>query len=229
MPSLYDRARHKLLAPILARLVPRVRRNDMTHLGTSYGGREVPGSLLGAASVCYCVGVGEDISFDKALIDAYGCDVHAFDPTPRSIAFVERQLADDPALAEKFHFEPVALWESDGTQRFYSPANADHVSHSLTNLFGSDDYIEVPTKTLRTLMAERGHDRVDLLKIDIEGAEYAVVGQLLEGDVLPKILCVEFDQPTPARKTLALVKRLREEAGYDFVSWNMYEWTFVRR
>jgi len=36
-----------------------------------------------ATAVVYSLGIGEDISFDLALIEKYGARVHAFDPTPK--------------------------------------------------------------------------------------------------------------------------------------------------
>lgn len=40
-------------------------------LGSKYGGWIVPATLVRPDSVCYCVGVGEDISFDLALIERW--------------------------------------------------------------------------------------------------------------------------------------------------------------
>ena len=60
-------------------------RIDLIHIGTDYGGWIIPGTLLNASSICYAVGCGQDVSFDLGLIQRYGCDVHAFDPTPRGI------------------------------------------------------------------------------------------------------------------------------------------------
>ena len=31
----------------------------------------------------YSVGLGQDISWDKALIEKYRCEVYGFDPTPK--------------------------------------------------------------------------------------------------------------------------------------------------
>src|SRR5258708_325938 len=42
---------------------------------------------LSPESVVYSFGVGQDISFDRELIGCFGVRVHAFDPTPRSIAW----------------------------------------------------------------------------------------------------------------------------------------------
>ena len=69
----------------------------------------VPISLLRKSSICYCAGVGEDITFDISLIESVGCEVFAFDPTPRAAEHVGLAAAG----VEQFHFYPVGLWSSD--------------------------------------------------------------------------------------------------------------------
>lgn len=175
-------------------------RHDLVRLGSRYGGWIVPSSAVQAHSVCYCAGVGEDISFDLALMERFGCEVHAFDPTPRAIEFVRRNAADVP----RFHFHPVGLWERDEQLRFYAPSNPKHVSHSVMNLQQTDSFFEAPCRSLTSLMNELGHARIDLLKLDIEGAEQRVIAAMLEQGVTVKVLCVEFDEATlewtPERK-----------------------------
>jgi hypothetical protein len=55
---------------------------------------------LSERSVVYSLGVGEDISFDLELIKRFAVTVHAFDPTPRSIAWLANQ-----ALPARFRFQ----------------------------------------------------------------------------------------------------------------------------
>lgn len=57
--------------------------------GSEYGGWCIPANRLTNASIVVDVGLGEDISFSTSLIDRYGLTVHGFDPTPRSIAYVD--------------------------------------------------------------------------------------------------------------------------------------------
>ena len=231
MPSLYQRVRHKLLPHYLRLRAPSDERDDLVFVGSDYGGRHLPRELLGADSVCYCVGVGEETSFDEDLIRTFGCDVYAFDPTPRAIEHVARLRQERPELAGRFHFEPAAIWDRDGETDFFAPENEGHVSHSLTGLNGRGRSIKVRTRTLSSLMADRGHDRLDLLKLDVEGAEYAVVDHVLKdaegGGVLPRVLCIEFDQPVPAKRTIGLMRRLAG-VGYATVANNHLDFTFVR-
>jgi FkbM family methyltransferase len=192
-------------------------------LGSDYGGWVVPSSLLSATSVCYCAGVGEDITFDLALIQRFGCDVHAFDPTPRSA----RHVASQAGTIDRYHFLPVGLWSEDAELKFYVPRNREHVSHSIVNLQQTDDYFVGRCRRLSSLMAELGHAHLDLLKLDIEGAEYAVLQSMLADRILPKVLCVEFDQPMPFRLTLKTVRALIR-AGYQTCSIDGWNFTFVR-
>lgn len=146
--------------------------------------------MLNADSICYCAGCGEDISFDLGLIDLIGCQVFAFDPIPRAIDYVGVVAAGNP----KYHFFSVGLWDKQASLRFFAPKNSSHVSHSLLNLQKTDQYICVNVKRLSCLMKELGHNRIDLLKIDVEGAEYKVLNSILEDGLDVKVLCVEYDE-----------------------------------
>ncbi len=79
-----------------------------------------------------------------------------------------------------------------------------------------DDVIEVPAYSLATITEKLGHDRIDLLKMDIEGAEYEVLEGLLDSPVLPTQLLVEFHHRFVAdglQRTYDVIDRLRK-AGY---------------
>jgi FkbM family methyltransferase len=164
---------------------------ELTRLGSDYGGWVIPVQWLKPGSICYGAGVGMDISFDLELIRRFDVDVFAFDPTPRAVAFVQKQTN----LSPRFHFTPVGLWEKDQTIHFHAPANPRWVSHSILNLTkSSGGGFDAPCRRISSLMAERGHQHLDLLKLDIEGAEYAVLRTLVEDRIVPSVLCIEFDE-----------------------------------
>lgn len=182
--------------------------------GTGYGGWIIPSSQLHKDSIVYLIGAGEDISFDLAVADQYGCSVHIVDPTPVSQAHIEMVRTHlltgkpiplqntptgvypfySPDTAQKLILHPVGLWNENTTLRFYAPADPSHVSHSLVNLQKTERYIEVPVVRLSELMAQNGHSTIDLLKIDIEGAEYTVLDTILEDKIPINIICVEYDE-----------------------------------
>jgi FkbM family methyltransferase len=181
--------------------------DGLIRLGTDYGGWWVPASSISAESVVYSAGVGEDVSFDLALIDRFGCEVWAMDPTPRSIEFARG------VRHPRFHFLPIGLWREEADLRFYAPANRAHVSHSILNIQRTQQYFTAHCLPLRAFMDQLGHDHVDLLKMDIEGAEGLVLDALLEDEVRPRILCVEFDAIEPPSRVLRRLRRLGS-SGY---------------
>ena len=158
-------------------------------LGSDYGGYAVAPHLLHADSVVYSCGIGEDASFDLDLIRRFGCRVHAFDPTPRALAWVASQ-----PMPEQLSVYPLGLSDHDGVASFAPPRNPRHVSHSMVRAQQRQnaDRVEFQVRRLSTLMAQLGHSRLDLLKMDIEGAEYAVIDSLALGGACPRQLLVEF-------------------------------------
>jgi FkbM family methyltransferase len=165
------RVRSRVLRALLRWVLPIRSRRDLVRLGSRYGGWVVPEAMLVPGAVCYCAGLGEDGSFDLELAVRYRCRVFVFDPTPRSIEYASRKLAG----VSRLQFKPVGLWSEARTMRFYAPRDTDHVSHSVMNLQRTADWFEAPCLGLRDLMTEWGHHRIDVLKLDIEGAEYAVL------------------------------------------------------
>jgi sensor c-di-GMP phosphodiesterase-like protein len=73
---------------------------------------------------------------------------------------------------------------------------------------------------------------VDIVKMDIEGSEFAVIEDMLSCPVLPRQICMEFHERFFAdgkRKMQKAINRLNQ-AGYKAcsISPNGYEVTFVR-
>ena len=82
------------------------------------------------------------------------------------------------------------------------------------------DVIEVPAYCLSTIVEKLSHERIDLLKMDIEGAEYEVLDGLLASPVMPTQLLVEFHHrfvEDGLNKTYAIIEGLRE-AGYKIIA-----------
>jgi FkbM family methyltransferase len=194
-------------------------------LGSEHGGWHIPATGVSADAVVYSGGLGEDASFDVELIRRFGCEVWVFDPTPRAVAYAD-SIAD-----ERFRFLPVGLWSEDGSQAFFPPKDYAHVSHSIVNAQKTPSpAFEATCRSLPTLMAELGHGRIDLLKLDIEGAEYAVLESVARGDISPAVLAVEFHPVSLSelRETFRLVKRLRDR-GYCILAREAWDLTLVHR
>ncbi len=216
------RVRNAVARRVVKRRLTCTPRADLCRLGSPGAGWWVPESSIKPGAVAYCAGAGEDITFDLALLDR-GCRVTTFDPTPRAIEHVRRSAPVEPG----FRFEPVGWWDADDEIRFYAPRNSSHVSHSALNLQGTSEFFTAPVRRVDHLMAELGDDHVDLIKMDIEGAELRVIPALLRHGPLPDVLCVEFDQPQPLRSLVETVRAL-QDAGYDLNEIERWNFTFSR-
>lgn len=164
---------------------------------------------LSSSSVVYSLGVGSNISFDLSLIARLGVTVYAFDPTPESAAFVAKTRP--PA---EFRFRQIGVSGRDGTMQLTTIKAASRYYRPATLLRIRDDEatsVTVDVRSLGTIMTELGHDHIDLLKMDIEGGEYAVLDALLESPVRPGQILVEFH---PALLNVELHGHMFGSAGW---------------
>lgn len=186
----------------------------LVRLGSLYGGWIIPAdSGLTADSLCYCAGAGEDISFECALVEQFRCRVRVIDPTPRAIRHfhdlaqavrsgvqfpVNSSTVDFYSIAashlDRLEFLPVGLADKDTDMRFFLPQNPTHVSCSVVNLQKTAQYFTAPCLRLSSIMKRQGDGSIDLLKIDIEGAEYGVIEDMVASALLPRLLLIEFDE-----------------------------------
>ena len=147
-------------------------------------------------NVAFCFGIYNDISFEEKLAENFGFETHCFDPTPVAVKYMKDI---DNNFNLKFH--PQALWTEDCTKKFYfrkSNQTKNDMEGSLIKDFAeTDDYLEVECYTLDSFKKKIGIDKVDLLKMDIEGAGFEVLDKLNKEspDSLPSQITAEIEIP----------------------------------
>lgn len=164
-------------------------------------------------AVVYSLGVGDSIDFDLDVIRRFGLTVHAFDPTPYAENWVRQQ-----PVPGSFIFHPWAAASEDGSLRLYRRVNTRGRSSAVMWTADRDagdpnDFIDSPAYTLQSIMDRLGHDSVDLVKMDVEGAEFEILDGLADTIVLPRQLLVEFHHRFPGigkQRTADAIARLRE-------------------
>ena len=122
----------------------------------------LPKRLVVGTPICYSVGVGEDVDFERRLSDRCAAKQWLFDPTPRTGKF----MADPRNAVVGAKFVPIGIWKEDCVQTFHAPSNPDHVSHSIVVDAGSaSGGFTAECRTIRSVMRQYGHDHIDVLKL----------------------------------------------------------------
>merc|ERR1712195_407137 len=125
-----------------------------------------PPSERAEPCIVYDMGIREQPGFGKTLAEKYPqCQVHAFDPSPIAVAF---QASDDETAKAlralpNYHFHPYG-----------------------SGAFGDTELL-LEVKTLKTIMKELGHTHVDVLKLDVEGSEFAFLESALDDFDCPPV------------------------------------------
>jgi len=191
------------------------------YLGTNYGGWYLISKNL-KDSIIISAGVGEDISFDIEFLNEFGGKIIFIDPTPRALEHLHKvlnslgnkkissyesnsgkQRIDSYDLSklskESFIIVDKALSNKNNkVVKFYSPPDPDHVSHSISNWQNNfkknGKFINVETTTLKEILSKLGINKIDLIKLDIEGSENQVLPNMIRSKIFPDQILVEFDE-----------------------------------
>lgn len=205
------------------------KRIDIKKMGNNYGGFYVATEYTPKDKdlIVYSCGIGEDISFDIDMLNNYPlAKIWGFDPTPKSIKWINKNMP-----SERFYFEPIGISNEDGTALFNFPIVEEYVSGSILKTNNvSDKTVEVTVSKIKKIMERLGHDRIDILKMDIEGSEYQVLDDILNDKIEINQLCIEFHarfiENGQAIQDDTINKVLK--AGFTLVSAGLEEYTFVK-
>ncbi len=99
-----------------------------------------------------------------------------------------------------FHVLPYALSDRDQELEFALPKKEGWLSGSLEDVKNDErdldfvNKIKVEGRSLKSIMCEYGHDRVDLLKLDIEGSEFSVLEKALDDSLDIRQMCIDHHE-----------------------------------
>ena len=114
------------------------------------------------------------------MIHDYQAAVHGFDPT-----LVTQQWMKHNPMPADFHYHALAVAGHDGW--------IDLVErHGKGGKKRGPVFQRAPCRRLSTLLKELPMAPIDILKMDIEGCEYAVLDDILPGGIFPGQIAVEF-------------------------------------
>jgi len=169
---------------------------SVVRAGSAYGGWGYLPNLLTSDSIVYSVGLGGDLTWDSEIINRHRCKVFGFDNTPVHMQYWKSLLKTNTAsqsegkrmrtfLRNFVHIEQLLL-EKDGEVELALPQghSSSYALHSVDG-FKNKTSIVLPGKTLIGLMYMNHHQHIDMLKLDIEGSEFAVVDSWLKVKLPP--------------------------------------------
>lgn len=137
--------------------------------------------------------------------------VWAFEPFPETCALLEQNLVAN-SLCDRVSIAQVAVSRDTQRAKFYLHWNPTRASLVYRSGLKGARVISVPTIALDQFFAERNNPRIDVVKIDVEGAELDV----LEGmkglvDRNPRLrLFVEYNPVTMAAAGIGAYEFIRE-------------------
>ncbi len=143
-----------------------------------------------------------------------GAQIYSIEPEKNHVTL----LRFNTILYEQIHVIPAALWDKETFIRVEDKGFGD--LGWMTFETAADDPAAIKTVTISKILAESGFDEIDLLKIDIEGAEKEIFGAPDVGAWLSKVKVIMIE----------LHDRMKRGCSKNFFNAiSKYDWHFELR
>lgn len=147
-------------------------------------------------------------------------EIHGFEPLEENFTRLKTNLALNGLNCHWVRCQQVALSDRCGQAIFYAPTNNNSGMGALAQREGVSQPLEVTLMTLDDYCDQQGIDRVDFMKVDVEGAELQVFRGSSRLLGAPKAPIVLFEADDAWAQSFACstidVKAFLNEHGYDF-------------
>jgi FkbM family methyltransferase len=153
----------------------------------------------------YDFGIREEPEFGLILAGPpFNCHVYAFDPSPITQKWYQSERAKTVRDNPNYKLYHYGGWSEDGTitlraydwgqvsiyqfpDRVINPHNCSSNKQCRYNRFDVQKTHALPVRSVDSIMRELGHDYVDVLKIDVEGAEWKMLENLIDSQTCQRI------------------------------------------
>ena len=160
----------------------------------------------------------------QAIADRYNPIILAFEPDPRNLKQLRRKASANPKL-RAYHY---GLGEKTETLRMAMQHLGSTVYTAHLDM-DAQDWAEVEIRDIHSVWESLALDQVDLMKINIEGAEFPLLERMAETDLLPKVECflIQFHEWHPGayrrrrniRRELSKTHRLIWDYHFIWEKW----------
>lgn len=138
--------------------------------------------------------VGANIGMFTYYASRYSKEIHAIEPSKDHLQVLSSMIEFNK-LTDKVIIHPYALSNKDGMAEFHH--NENKTMYSLSGAVNNTNETElVITKRLDTILFDNNIEHIDFMKLDVEGAEFDILGSDSFTNAAPKIgaLVVELHQ-----------------------------------
>ena len=155
------------------------------------------------------------------IVAMYGCRVYVFEPIEDYAERIERRFARNPLVS----VHEVGLSARDET--VVASVAGDASSH----LRRGDQQVEIRLRSAASVIEEFGCDEIDLMKLNIEGAEYDLLEHMVASGLISRVrdLQVQFHAFVPHAHERMMSTRAALEATHYPTYMYDFHWENWRR
>ena len=139
----------------------------------------------------------------------------AFEPNPTTYSLLDKNISSFKLTNVTLH--NLALANSVGKIPFHFNDDKGTLTGSIQSNRGGSRVVEVSCEKLSSFINE--YSQIDLIKMDVEGAELKIVEDLMQSGAISKVkeLIVEYHHNIPGENnSLSHFLKMFEQAGFDY-------------
>jgi FkbM family methyltransferase len=157
--------------------------------------------------------------FAEKIYQKYGSKLYCFEPIKTFCRIIESRNRD-------FQVYNFGLGGSTRSQEIYMMDNAT----SIFNYEKTEEYRTIKIRDIDEVITDLGIDQIDLMKINIEGAEYELLNRIIEKDIVSKISNIQIQFHLFVDNAIGEREKIQEKLqkthkityNYDFI-WENWE------
>ena len=157
--------------------------------------------------------IGASIFYFKKI--SPNAQIFSFEANPNIFEILQENISSSGFQSVRLH--PVALYNEETELTFYLGSKDKNLTGSILEGRGGGEEIKVPTQKLSTYFKE--FEKIDVVKIDVEGAEWHILEDLISSECLEKVdrYLIEYhlNMPDENGKLSKFLKEF-EERGYQY-------------
>jgi len=173
---------------------------------------------LNESSVVFDIGAYKG-EFAKKIHKKYGSKIYCFEPIKKFCRIIESRNRD-------FRVYNFGLGGSTRSQEIYMMDNAT----SIFNYAEVHKYTTIQIMDIEEVIRSLDINHVDLMKINIEGAEYELLNRIIEKDIVSKISNIQIQFHLFVDNAISEREKIQEKLqkthkltyNYDFI-WENWE------